>query len=213
MGRVDGPGRGIAVAAVADGCGEGEASELGARLSAIAATRAAAEALRGETTLEGIVSVVAQSVLVALEAVCRAAAGDDRRARASFAREHLAATLWLAIARDDGSIVFGWGDGVLAIDDRVVVVDREGRPDYLVSALGGAPPAPTEILHASGARRLAVATDGWSEDDLRALPRGIGGHALLRWMRRRQREGAFRDDAAIAEVALEDVATMEGGAR
>ena len=94
-----------------------------------------------------------------------------------------------------------------------MVVDRDGRPDYLVSALGAAPPAPTEALHARGARRLAVATDGWSEADLRALPDGVGGHALLRWMRRRQRDGAFRDDAAIAEIAADQRGTIEGGGR
>ena len=98
---------------------------------------------------------------------------------------------------------FGWGDGVVRRDERVVVIDQGGRPDYLVRALAsGDVPAPSERWLARDVELLAVATDGWREEDLRALPADASSLALLRWMRCRQRDGAFLDDAAVAVLRL-----------
>lgn len=205
---VAGVGEGFALAVVADGCGEGEGSEVGARVSAITAARAAHLALALGGPLDDVVGAVGEAVLATLAAVCRAVAGEDRAARSAFAREHLAATLWVALARGDESLLFGWGDGVLRVDDEVVVVDRGGRPEYLIAAVGAAAVPPvTERVSITGARRVAVATDGWVEADLRAVPVGLSDAGLVRWMRRRQREGAFRDDAATAELAWMDGAS------
>ncbi len=199
VGAIDGNS---AVAVVADGCGEGEGSEVGARITAVTAAHAARQALSASAPLEAVVEAVGEAVLRALAALCRAVAGEDRVGRAAFAREHLAATLWVAVARGDEALLFGWGDGVLRVDDRVVVIDQRGRPDYLVAAVGAASMPPvTEQVSVAGARRVAVATDGWVEADLRALPSALPQASLVRWMRRRQRDGAFRDDAAIAELA------------
>lgn len=195
--QLEGPARAVAV--VSDGCGEGEGSELGARIGALVGGRSAMAALAAGAPMDDLARAVGAAVLAALAAVTDAVAGSDRATRAAFVAEHLAATLWIAAARGREAVVFGWGDGVVRRDGRVVVIDQGGRPDYLVRALAsGDVPAPSALLAAPDADLLAVATDGWGEDDLRALPAGASSLALGRWMRLRQRDGAFRDDAAVA---------------
>lgn len=190
-----------AVAAVSDGCGEGEGSEVGARIASLVGCRAAEAALGAGASMDALVHAVGQAVLAALEAVVDVVAGDDPAARARFADEHLAVTLWIAATRGPEGIVFGWGDGVLRVDDRVVVVDQGGRPAYLLGAVGtGTVPEPSRIVMAPDAAVVAVATDGWREDDLREVPLGAPSSGLLRWMRLRQRNGAFRDDGAVAAL-------------
>ncbi len=206
---VAGPGFGVAV--VADGCGEGEGSEVGARVSAIVASRVAAGLLSAGAPLSVLAERVGGAVLTALHDVAHAAAGDDERAVESFACEHLAATLWIAAAREDRAVVFGWGYGLLLLGDRVEVVDEAGHPRYLVRSFGAtSSPAPSAHIEVEAGIDLAVATDGWDEASLREAPLRGTSPALLRWMRLRQRQGAFADDAAVS--AVHSVVGTLGGA-
>lgn len=202
-----GPTGSLAALAVSDGCGEGEGSEVGARITALVACRAARVALESDEPLGSCVRIVGGEVLVALATVCAAVGGPSATDRFRFAAEHLAATLWMVVARGSAVVVFGWGDGLVRIGDRVLSVDEGGRPSYLLRALGAGGAVPTTVPQPTGrldARldaMVAVATDGWDEASLLALANSGGDAALLRWMRLRQRgRDCFRDDAAVARL-------------
>jgi hypothetical protein len=200
----------VAVAVVSDGCGEGEGSEVGARISALVAERAAVGHLLSGAPLRDAATVLAAAVLTALAAVAEAAAGTDASARARFAAEHLAATLWVALLRGAEGTVFGWGDGRLRLGDRIVAIDQDA-PSYLVRSLGRSIPAPTHVETLDPDAAVALATDGFDEASLAALPARASAPALLRFMRLQQRGGAFADDAAVAALWPSALALDVGG--
>lgn len=161
---------GIACAVVCDGCSSGEASEVGAQLSA---RWLATHAPRLRAAYEDD-DALAEAVLAGLAAhlgrVADELAGGG--ARAPIVASMLLATMLVALidAREGGrAVVLGVGDGLFAVNDAVRAVgDGGSAPAYpayrlLPGADHGGRAIEARVHHAGPTRdvtTLAVATDG-----------------------------------------------------
>jgi hypothetical protein len=165
-------GAGGVVAVVADGCGSGAHSELGARLGAN--LLAAALLARLDALAESASWRAACDEVVARLAALVPALGDDPLAAIA---DHLLFTLLAAAVTPDGAFVMTIGDGVVIADDRVEVLEADDNaPAYLGYELCG-PARPLAITPLPGARAILLATDGARallEHAGAALPHGRG---------------------------------------
>ncbi|MBI1945764.1 MAG: protein phosphatase 2C domain-containing protein [Deltaproteobacteria bacterium] len=173
----------VTAAAVADGCSAGAGSALGAGVGArLGAAHAARRAAAGEELAELPRSVVAD-VVAELARLARACALDDDGASRLVA-DALLATLHVCVVRGGEWCAFGVGDGVVLVDDELVVLDEGDAPDYPAYALFPSLPAPRVRVHHCGAvrRGIVLGTDGCKELLARqheTLPNGtaVGGLA------------------------------------
>ncbi len=155
-------GAACAVAVVADGCGSGAHSELGARLGArlLAASLVARLDAGADVEAAATWEAAADDVLGHVRALVDAFGGDPARAIV----DHFLFTLVAAAVTPAGAAAWLLGDGVVAIDGAVRVFDAgdDNAPPYLAYRLTAAAPArPGELLVAPrGARAITVATDG-----------------------------------------------------
>lgn len=163
------------VVAVADGCSAGRANEIGAGVGARAAVVSAARRIASGAALDELPAVVVADVVEEVGRLARALAVDAREAAASI-EEALLFTLHVAViapwqpARPPSPspcacVVFGVGDGVIALDERVIVVDQGAAPDYPAYSLFAGLAKPRVLTHFLGAapRALALCTDGARE--------------------------------------------------
>ncbi len=188
---------------VADGCGQGACSEVGAQLSVVLAGHALRAGLEQGEPLERVATSAVAAVVAGLSAV---AALVEPSRRTSFVAEHLLATLLGFVARGDLVVAFGAGDGVLWLGERGHVLDQGNAPRYpAFELLGRNFDLRIEHAHASS---VAVATDGLTLDQVATLlgeptPRvGRRLHVLAR----AELQG---DDAAVALAHREAGAPCE----
>ena len=114
-------------------------------------------------------------------------------------------TTLVGFVKMPGAAVFFWqGDGFLAVDGRVCQLNSGNQPNYLAYQL--LQPNPTQsnfhlafVPQPEKIRWLAVATDGWTADQLRQLAEPRSALALQRWLNvQAQQRGQFDDDGAVA---------------
>lgn len=201
-------GRPFAVGVVADGCGSGARSEVGATLLAEAVARESARRLAAGTTaveVAGAAGRVGERVLAAvLHAV-----GRDSDDRTRFLADHLLATLIVLVDDGEHLAVVAFGDGLLAADGDVLVIDEGNTPSYLGYALAGrALPAPSFIWtrRSRDVRQVAIATDGL----LPELAAGLWGHrgrSLQRWLNVQAHRAPLEDDATVVVLEREERAS------
>ncbi|WP_420630925.1 protein phosphatase 2C domain-containing protein [Candidatus Leptofilum sp.] len=124
--------------------------------------------------------------------------------RRQFVATHLLTTL-VGFVRTPETAVFFWqGDGFLVADGRVQPLHSNNQPDYLAYQLLQPKPAQTNFQLAfvpqpQNLRWLAVATDGWSAQQLCQLAEPRPPLALQRWLNvQSQQRGHFDDDGAVA---------------
>ncbi|MCB9560243.1 MAG: protein phosphatase 2C domain-containing protein [Kofleriaceae bacterium] len=151
---------GAAVVAVADGCGSGRHSEVGARIGARVLATAAAARLTAGAAIEDPATwlAAADDVLVQLTCLIDAFGGSVR----DVVHDHFLFTLVAAAVTPRGAAAFAIGDGVIVLGDDLHVLDAgpDNAPPYLAYRLLGAP-APHRLVVAPPATRAAlVATDG-----------------------------------------------------
>ena len=150
------------VVVVTDGCSQGRASEVGAKLGAAWLSRALPKLARDVPDPATLAQAASTGLLTYLGEVARGIA--DPETFASTVHEHLLFTFLAAIVRQEDAVVFGIGDGVFAIDGDVVALDPgpENAPPYVAYGLLGTAVAPR--LHLACSTRamtsLLVATDG-----------------------------------------------------
>lgn len=146
---------GVVVVAVADGCSAGTRSEVGA---GVGARFVVADVVRrlGEVSLAELPQLVIADLVDELAHLARAL-GD--------VEQHLLFTIQCAVVKGDEALVFGVGDGLFAVDGRVVDVDEGPAPDYPAYALFQTMRAPRVRVHHHGpfTSSLAVCTDGAAE--------------------------------------------------
>lgn len=166
----------VLVAVVADGCGSGAFSEVGARLG----SRILAESLRRrllETPPTDVTALLEDARRELLATLAPVVAGLGGRSGPTVS-EHFLFTLVGALVGPDEAWVFGAGDGVWAVDEKVTVVESvDNTPRYpgygLVDGVNAGPPL--EVwAHAHGAQSVMVGTDGVS-DLLRVAERTLPG--------------------------------------
>lgn len=125
-------------------------------------------------------------------------------ARTQFIAGHLLTTLVGFVLTPETAVCFWRGDGYLAINDTVLPLDAENRPDYLAYDLlpedGGNGRFHTlTVINRPNLHRLAAATDGWSPPLLHELAPPRPSLALQRWVNAQARvRGNFEDDGAVA---------------
>lgn len=186
------------VLAVSDGCGSTRAAEVGAALSVQIAAGFALERLsRGGTAAE----VAARAGDAVAERLGRIAGCVPRMARAAFIEDHLFATLLLTVATRDDVAIAAFGDGVVWVDERAVLIDQSGAPRYLGHALVGDRGATEPCFRWSRARRdvsrVAIASDGLGPEMLgRAF--GRPGRGLARWLNVMRDKHPLLDDTTVA---------------
>jgi Protein phosphatase 2C len=171
---------GFAVAVVTDGCGSGPSSEVGARLGArFLARRILFEAQRSGLTSE-LPTRVCESLVSFLFTVARGldlegeSLGDD-------VAQQLLFTFQCAVMDGERALVFGVGDGTVAIDGqaRVLQPGPDNAPAYLAYRLvpqarlpmdfrAAAATAPV-VHHLGPAHSVALATDGVDGEVLLSL--------------------------------------------
>ncbi len=192
--------RGDSVAfVVADGCGSGRASELGALLGAETFAETVSRALADGATPEDALLDAVSRVVALLDVVASHAATGE--ARASFVLDHLLATvLAVAITPACGALLVA-GAGLAMLDDDVRVFDADNAPRYLAYGVLGRPLEAFSIHSFGAIERAAIATDGFDAATLdEAVRTGVADSSatLTRRLRSMQRSGAFDDDASIA---------------
>lgn len=131
---------GVAVALVADGCGSGRRSEvgaaLGARIFAEALASAAAEAGAGESP-EAVLESARLALLDALGTIARALDPGGRETRTVVA-DHLLFTLVGAVLTRSWTAVFALGDGLACVNGEPFHVSYpDDTPPYAAYALTG----------------------------------------------------------------------------
>lgn len=170
----------IAVGVVADGCGSGAHSEIGARLGALFAANFLVEKVNaetpllakgGETSFESVLEQLRVALLAYLEKIC--VAPNEKK---EFVFSHLLFTLVgfvitpACAGRPERVYVFRAGDGVVIVNGEKIVFDENNMPRYLsfgmLSANNGdegrrfnfeiVKEMPTADLHC-----LLIATDGF----------------------------------------------------
>ncbi len=195
-------GADAAFGVVCDGCGEGKRSEIGAGLAAAVLGAELERGLAGGVPAGELPAMALDRLLQVFAALADAVAsgGGDARRRIDFVCDHLLTTVVGFCVRGREGIAFWCGDGLVALDGEVVVLDEADRPRYPAYAALGAPaarmPHGWRRFDAAAVARIAVATDGF---DPELVPSAFGrrGHALKRWMNVCSRGGHFRDDATI----------------
>lgn len=203
---------GWTIAVVTDGCSSTPASDLGARLGALAIARAAARRLPAAPA-EGAAAAIADDLARAMAAAARMLGGDPARARAVLADAFLFGWLCAAIG-PERAVVLGQGDGAFAVDGAVTTIDPgpDNAPPYPAYALlDVATPGPRVHvdLPASRIARLAIATDGAAH--LIGETGAVGGISTARLaknpslvvkaLRVARTRGEIRDDATCAVIA------------
>jgi hypothetical protein len=171
-------GQQATVAVVADGCGSGRFSEVGARAGA----RLLVEALRQRVPRidAGPVALVLEEVRLAVLAALRPLAEAFGGSLPDAVSEHFLFTLLGAVVTERTAVVFALGDGVIAVNGAVdVLVSPGNAPPYLGYALldRAAQARRFEIRHlgsASSVDSLLIGTDGVA-DLLRQAERRLPG--------------------------------------
>lgn len=155
-----GEASGWMAAVVADGCSAGSSSEVGARLGARFAVERLLELVGQGTTPEQLGNQFKARLLADLRKLVELAGGDA----ASFIGEHLLFTVLAAAWNGDRAVVLAAGDGLVAVDGQLQVLDSgpSNAPAYLAYGLLRESPAPT-VLHAGPARTVALGSDGVAE--------------------------------------------------
>jgi len=218
-------GAAATVVVLADGCGSGAHSELGARLGAnLLANALSARLAAGARADERATWRAACDEVLARLAELVPVLGDDPISR------HLLFTLVAAALTDDGAAVLTIGDGLVAIDGELRVLESaDNAPAYLgYELLGRAVAIELEVVSAAGA--LALATDGAAPlaGELAAMPRDdrffTHPDALRRRLARASREeieidwergevvrrGGLLADVTTVALVRRDFASREG---
>lgn len=199
------------VVAVADGCSAGKANEIGAGVGARAAVVATARRIARGVGLEDLPEVVIADVVEEVGRLARALALDVDEATRSI-EESLLFTLHVGVVLEGRCVAFGVGDGVVCVDERVIVVDQGAAPDYPAYALFSGLAAPRLLTHYAGPapRALALCTDGARELAARAhevvgdgMP--VGGVARLMMDERMLR------NPSLAQKRLQSWVDVTGG--
>lgn len=202
----------VVAVVVTDGCSSGRASELGARLGALWLAALIEQAFREASdaaACERAAGAVASELLGRLEVLARSldARGEIKAARVEEAL--LFGFLAVVVTRET-AIVFGIGDGIVLVGDRLTVLDPgpNNAPPYVAYGLVGARLEPRVHFVGPSAEvdLVAVATDGLVPlgrelAELAADARYAKNPSLLR---KRlvvlSDRGTFSDDATVAVI-------------
>lgn len=190
---------------VADGCSSEPSSEVGAQLASRWLARWVAEHSIGRA-LEAQLAIDATRAMTAW--LYRLAGSFEGDVPGSI-QQYLLFTVLCATSFGGRTLVFGIGDGVVQVDERLMLLDSgpENTPSYMAYRLTGATVPQPQIHFVGKARRVTLMTDGLEPvahrvsgllADLGANPRG-----LQRRLNVFSEAERLSDDATIATFSME----------
>lgn len=201
-------GRMYYLGVVADGCGSGRYSEVGAQLGVQFVAQALKTMLLDGTPLELLPESLFAKVITFLEHLLRSYRFSSNVEQAQFVREHLLFTLLGFVVSPEQTLVFASGDGLVVLNDEVHRREQNNTPDYISYHLleqhhlreHTLPAAfdlytyATEKLH-----RLAIGSDSWLQELplLNEVWDKSGPASLQLSMNRWSDARHFKDDASM----------------
>lgn len=210
------------IGVISDGCSGGENSEIAGIMLPVFVVQQIQHLLRFDTPLSQVPITLYPAIAGFLEAIRKQFPFGNPQEIVRFIQDHLLATIVGFVINENDGVVFHAGDGRIVLNDEIESIEYEKNPYigyHLVprSALGsGTSDLPRTFtsfpIESKDLDRLAVATDGFSEnllrrlfEEARSVPLGI-----QLWMnfingpRNPNHEaGLFYDDASV--VALERI--------
>ena len=142
---------------VADGCGSGSNSEVGAQLAVRFVAKYISDALeKGINWQAGLKTALLRQA----QQLAQQHANNTK----SFVRDYLLFTIVGCVSDAEQITLFWSGDGVLGVNDAIEIIDQNNRPKYINNELKGARASEFEFrqLPLEG-QRLLIATDGFED--------------------------------------------------
>lgn len=147
--------RNIIVGIVADGCGSGINSEVGARLGVNFVVNFCREKF---THKPFDVEVLKNGLVEYLKNIVK---NQKAVEEIEFIENYLFFTLFGFIIQKDHTHIFHSGDGMYVLNDKEVIIEQNNKPHYVAKSLiSGNPKMNTESIATQDLHRLLVATDG-----------------------------------------------------
>lgn len=167
------------VGAVSDGCSQGSRSEIGGLLIPVFIVGEIARFLQLGIPTDQIPMVLYPSVVKFLDEIRLLFPIRGMAEAIDFVQNYLLATIVGFVLDEENGVIFYSGDGYLVIDDEIQKIDYQNQSPYLGyhlvphSVLEPAKLLPNTFevkpLKTGSAQRIAVATDGFSENLLARL--------------------------------------------
>lgn len=209
---------------VTDGCGEGAHSEVGAKLLAKFVVEEINLLLASGVSIKEIPSVLFPHCLEFLRRLSFFLEAPVSREKTKwpwlwldhfspslkFVKNYLLCTILGFVMDETQGIIFAVGDGLIIINEEMIVRDEEDKPNYIAyhlvdeQFLEKADQLPEKFdvyqFEVGNLEHLAIATDGFESE----LVKEIWGHTHPRGLQRKfnlwSREKHFQDDSTIIVV-------------
>lgn len=220
-------GKQFLIGVISDGCSEGKYSEIAGLLLPVFIVDEIIRLLQLEIPIVQAPVVLYPEVIRFLDGISELIPLQEISGLVDFVRNYLLATVVGFILGEEEGVVFYGGDGYLVINEEIRKIDYQNRSPYLGyhlvprSVLETTNPLPkafeTIILESSSIHRLAITTDGFSENLISRLWREVKPVSLgiQLWMNMINgsrnpdyQSGLFYDDATIIEAKRSDDATI-----
>jgi hypothetical protein len=147
--------RSCIVGVVADGCGSGINSEVGAKLAVDFVVNYCKKHFRYNPFNVDLL----QASLI--EYLCNIVKNQQTSEELEFIENHLFFTIFGFVIQPQQTFVFHSGDGLYCINDEQFVIDQENRPQYIAKNLiSGNGCIETAYIQTHKLQKLLVATDG-----------------------------------------------------
>ena len=215
-------GKSYIVGVIADGCGEGNHSEVGAQLAVQFIPREVRRLVQSGSAIEQIPDLLFEHLIHFLKAIVGAYNVTDIREFAQFVNHHLLFTVLGFLLGPEQTAVFAAGDGIVIINDDTHLREQQNAPTYIGYQLidrrylkANTSPLPTTfdqyIVPTETLQKLAVGSDAWMQeqtllDQLWGIKTAVG---LQLQMNRWSDAKHFKDDASMILAEL-DPQTGEG---
>lgn len=118
----------LLIGIVADGCGSGSNSEVGAQLGVKRITKIIYEKIKSNVDWK-------KNLKPEMQNYAKTLAELHDVNLAEFVRDYLLFTLVGFVKYEDNITLFSYGDGVIVIDDNISIIDQNNRPKYLNNEL------------------------------------------------------------------------------
>jgi hypothetical protein len=217
----------IIAAAVCDGCGSSQSSEVGATLISRYITQRSIELIKSGCHVHKIPDILFQSLPGYLKLQLYLERMDNIIEDAAIINDTWLCSIVALVIHENFGLIFHCGDPVYAIDDKLVVVDQQNEPSYIAYRCldnkyidpSHVPQSFTTVLFdAAETKKIMISSDGFvtfnknkfaeakeKEPDLNTSLHGQqwnrrGNVGLQLWMNTRHQKGYFDDDCGIVVV-------------
>lgn len=218
-------GQEIVVAVVSDGCSGSTKSEVAANLLPAFATNYICQLLTFSVPISQIPTALYPAVVSYLRNVASQVPFAKQEELVDFVKNYLLATIVGCLVSENESVIFHAGDGIVAINDDITVIDYDDKSPYvayhlvpetdLVVPKVSRPNSFTTVpVNNFDLKNITIASDGftpgllqrmWQEAKL--VPLGI--QLWMNWVNGprnpKQDRGIFADDATVVSIDVKGV--------